>query len=71
MLAEGSVAIGHVGLDKYGGRVLADAATRSTPDIGPAMLTKGLARAYSGGRRESWCNASEDRRTGPSNARAN
>src|SRR5215212_9103321 len=26
MLAEGGVAVGHVGLDKYGGRVLADAA---------------------------------------------
>jgi len=71
MLAEGGVAVGHVSLDKYGGRVLAEAGTRSTPDIGSAMLTKGLARAYSGGRRESWCNASEDRRTGGSSARAN
>jgi endonuclease YncB( thermonuclease family) len=56
MLAEGSVAVAHVGLDKYGGRVLADAATRTTPDIGAAMLAKGLARPYGGGRRESWCN---------------
>jgi endonuclease YncB( thermonuclease family) len=56
MLAEGGVAVGHVGLDKYGGRVLADAGTRITPDIGTAMLAKGLARAYGGGHRESWCN---------------
>jgi endonuclease YncB( thermonuclease family) len=56
MLAEGGVAVSHVGLDKYGGRVLADAATRATPDIGTAMLAKGLARAYGGGHRESWCN---------------
>jgi endonuclease YncB( thermonuclease family) len=56
MLAEGGVAVAHVGLDKYGGRVLADAATRTTPAIGAAMLAKGLARPYGGGRRESWCN---------------
>jgi endonuclease YncB( thermonuclease family) len=56
MLAEGGVAVTHVGLDKYGGRVLADAATRATPDIGASMLAKGLVRVYGGGRRETWCN---------------
>ena len=71
MLGEGGVAVGHVGLDKYGGRVLADAATRSTPDVAAAMLTRELARPYGGGRRESWCNGSDDRRGGASNARAN
>jgi endonuclease YncB( thermonuclease family) len=71
ILGDGGVAVGHVGLDKYGGRVLADAATRSTPDIGAAMLAKGLARPYGGGRRESWCNGSEDRHIGAPNARAN
>jgi endonuclease YncB( thermonuclease family) len=55
MLAEGGVAVTHVGLDKYGGRVLADAATRATPDIGTTMLAKGLVRVYGGGRRETWC----------------
>jgi hypothetical protein len=55
VLAEGGVAVGHVGLDKYGGRVLADAATRNTPDIGAAMLAKGLVRPYGGGRRDGWC----------------
>jgi endonuclease YncB( thermonuclease family) len=55
MLAEGDVAVMGVGLDKYGGRVLADAATRATPDISAAMLASGLARRYSGGRRDSCC----------------
>ena len=55
MLAEGDVAVMRVGLDKYGGRVLADAATRATPDVSAAMLAKGLARVYGGGRRDGWC----------------
>ena len=55
MLEEGTVIVTRVGLDKYGGRVLADASTRATPDISAAMLAKGLARAYAGGRRDSWC----------------
>ncbi|MBI3433465.1 MAG: thermonuclease family protein [Proteobacteria bacterium] len=55
MLAEGAVAVTRVGLDKYGGRVLADAATRATPNVSRAMLAGGHARAYAGGRRESWC----------------
>ena len=55
MLAEGEIAITRVSLDKYGGRVVADAGTRATADVSAAMLAKGLARAYGGGRRESWC----------------
>jgi endonuclease YncB( thermonuclease family) len=55
ILAEGEVAVGRVGLDKYGGRVLADAATRRTPNVAAAMLARGLARPYAGGRRDSWC----------------
>jgi endonuclease YncB( thermonuclease family) len=57
MLAAGDVAVMRVGLDKYGGRVLADAATRATPDVSAAMLAKGFARAYAGGRRDPWCGA--------------
>jgi endonuclease YncB( thermonuclease family) len=55
MLSEGEVVIGSVGLDKYGGRVVAEAATRDTGDVGAALLASGLARPYGGGRRESWC----------------
>ena len=36
-------------LDKYGGRVVADASTRATPDVATALLDAGSARRYSGG----------------------
>lgn len=55
LLAQGEVTIARVTLDKYGGRVVADASTRSTTDISQALLRAGLVRAYGGGRRESWC----------------
>jgi len=55
ILAEGGVLVLHVGRDKYGGRVLADAATGRTPDVSHAILGRGLARAYAGGRRQPWC----------------
>lgn len=58
MLREGEVTVSRVGIDKYGGRVDAKAATRLTPDVSAAMLAKGLARAYDGSRRESWCTGS-------------
>ena len=54
MLAEGDVTIGRVAVDKYGGRVLADAFARHTGDIAAALLGAGLVRRYAG-RRESWC----------------
>ena len=55
ILAEPGVGITHVGQDKYGGRVDADASTARTPDVSIALLSAGHARPYSGGRRESWC----------------
>ncbi len=55
MLADGGVTIGRVSFDKYGGRVLADAATRRTADVAAALLDAGLVRRYSGGRRAGWC----------------
>jgi len=55
ILAEGGVEIRRVSIDKFGGRVDADASTRSTPDISAALLRGGLARAYAGGRRDGWC----------------
>ena len=55
ILDQGEVAISRVTLDKYGGRVVADASTHATPDVSAAMLSAGLVRAYSGGRRDSWC----------------
>ena len=55
ILGEGDVTVSQVGVDKYGGRVDAVAATRSTADVSAAMLLGGWARAYDGRRRESWC----------------
>lgn len=55
LLAAGGVIVTHVGIDKYGGRVLADVATRNTADVSAALLRSGHARRYDGGRRESWC----------------
>jgi endonuclease YncB( thermonuclease family) len=55
ILAEGSVGVGRVTLDKYGGRVDADVSTATTESVSAAMLARGLARAYAGGRRASWC----------------
>jgi endonuclease YncB( thermonuclease family) len=55
MLADGTVGISGVTLDKYGGRVVADAGTRSVANVSSEMLAKGHARRYAGGRRRGWC----------------
>ena len=55
LLGEGEVAIFNIGPDKYSGRVVADVATRRTPNISAALLAAGHARSYTGGRRGSWC----------------
>jgi endonuclease YncB( thermonuclease family) len=55
MLAEGTVGISAVTPDKYGGRVVADAATRSVASVSAGLQAKGLARSYGGGQRRSWC----------------
>jgi micrococcal nuclease len=55
MLSGRDVAIRQVRIDKYGGRVLADAFTGSVADVATALLGAGLVRRYEGGRRESWC----------------
>jgi endonuclease YncB( thermonuclease family) len=55
ILAEGSVAVSRVGVDKYGGRVDAAVSTRTTADVSAALLNGGFARSYDGRRRSSWC----------------
>ena len=57
LLAEGTVAISQVGLDKYGGRVDAEVSTAKTADVGKALVGAGLARNYNAGKRQSWCTA--------------
>jgi endonuclease YncB( thermonuclease family) len=55
ILDQGEVGISRVTLDKYGGRVVADASTSRTADVSAALLGAGLARRYSGGHRDGWC----------------
>ena len=55
LLGEGEVTIYNIGPDKYQGRVVADAATRRTPNVSAALLAGGYARAYGGGHRNGWC----------------
>lgn len=55
LLNEGEVAIFNIGPDKYGERVVADVATRRTPNVSSALVAAGHARVYTSGRRASWC----------------
>src|SRR6202171_5691624 len=55
LLDEGEVAIYHIGPDKYGGRVVADVATRRTPNVSDALFAGGHVRKYDGGHRLGWC----------------
>ena len=60
LLGEGDVRIFNIGPDKYGGRVVADVATRRSGNVSTAMLAAGHARSYAGGHRSGWCaNASQ------------
>ena len=54
ILAEGGVTIHDLGEDKYG-RLLGTVATRATPNVSEALVAKGVARRYDGGRRTGWC----------------
>ena len=55
ILDQGEIGISRVTLDKYGGRVVADASTQATPDVSAALLSAGVARPYGGGHRDGWC----------------
>jgi endonuclease YncB( thermonuclease family) len=55
ILDQGEVGITRVVLEKYGGRVLADASTHRTLDVAASLLDAGHVRRYRGGRREGWC----------------
>lgn len=56
LMAAGPVSISNVAGAKYYGRVLADVVSADGLPIAAAMLARGLARPYSGGRRDGWCN---------------
>lgn len=55
LIGKGSVSISNIGGAKYYGRVLADVKTRDGVPVASEMLGRSLVRAYSGGRRKSWC----------------
>ena len=60
LLAQGAVSLEDVALDKFGGRVVAsifvDQPEGVAPlDVSDAMRKSGMARAYAGGARETWC----------------
>jgi endonuclease YncB( thermonuclease family) len=57
LLDEGAVTIFNIGPDKYPGRVVADVATRRTPNVSAALLGGGHVRSYNGGHRSGWCGA--------------
>ncbi|MDB5616368.1 MAG: hypothetical protein JWQ24_606 [Tardiphaga sp.] len=57
LLREGAVTIYNIGPDKYPGRVVADVATKRSPNVSAALLGSGHARGYTGGRRSGWCGA--------------
>lgn len=52
---EGAVMLRDVSQDKYGGRVVATVVDLDGTDFGKALIEAGLARAYDGGARGSWC----------------
>ena len=55
LLAQGRVGIRQVSLDKYGGRVVADASASGTRDVADTLIAGGHVRRYRGGRRAGWC----------------
>ena len=55
LLAPGTVSVYAVSLDKYGGRVVAEASTRESTSVSAELLRRGMARSYKGGHRDGWC----------------
>jgi micrococcal nuclease len=55
LLAGQRIFLSDLGRDKYGGRVLGRLLTAEGTEAGTAMLRAGLARPYTGGRRQPWC----------------
>lgn len=54
-LATGQVELRQVGIDKFGGRVLAQVMTEDGRSVAESLIAAGLARRYDGGKRQSWC----------------
>ena len=54
-IGDGEIRLSQIRYGKYAGRVLARIAAADGRDLGQALLAQGLARAYAGGKRVSWC----------------
>ncbi len=55
LLADNKIQLSNVRLEKYAGRVLAEAYATDGTNIKDHMIRKGLARSYGGEKRMSWC----------------
>ncbi len=55
LLAAGPVFLTDIGYDKYGTRVVARIVDANSTDLGATLVSRQLARPYSGGKRQSWC----------------
>lgn len=57
LVGDGEVKLADVGYDKFGGRVLARVSDTKGRDLAQALIAEGLARAYDGKARRTWCGA--------------
>jgi len=55
LLADGKVTLYNIRLEKYAGRVLAQATNTKGDVLTERMLDSGYARPYQGAKRQSWC----------------
>lgn len=55
LLTDGKVTLYNIRLEKYAGRVLAQATNTQGDMLTEKMLNSGYARPYHGAKRESWC----------------
>ena len=57
LLADGKVTLYNIRLEKYAGRVLAQATNTNGVALAEKMLDGGYARPYAGAKRRGWCTA--------------
>lgn len=55
LVRSGKVILSSIKLEKYAGRVLANATTTNGIDIATHLINKGFARPYQGKKRVGWC----------------
>ncbi|WP_276199850.1 thermonuclease family protein [Chelatococcus sp. XZ-Ab1] len=65
LVRDGGIVLSQVQPDKYFGRVVARVFDAKDQDVGALLREAGHARAYAGGRRDSWCNGQAQHRDAP------